>query len=141
MPAKIAAAFTPRELAVLSVIGRQCQRGGTCLLPIDQIAALAGTSRTTAQNALRAARRLGLIEVRERRRRGLPSMTNVIKVISADWSAWLKLSGPGVGFKLMSPTDSHLSSYGETPQNPHQRRAVQGRILSMRDKGTIWIDR
>ena len=45
------------------------------------IAALAGVSRSTTQNALRAARRLGLIEVKERRRRGLPSLTNVIKVI------------------------------------------------------------
>ena len=60
VPAKIAASFTPGELAVLSVIGRQCQRGGTCSLPIDAIAALAGVSRTSVQNALRQARRLGL---------------------------------------------------------------------------------
>jgi hypothetical protein len=71
VPAKIAAAFTLGELAVLSVIARQCQRGGTCSLPIDAIAALAGVSRTTAQNTLRQARHLGLLEVKERRRRGI----------------------------------------------------------------------
>jgi DNA-binding transcriptional MocR family regulator len=87
VPAKIAAAFTPGELAALSVIGRQCQRTGVCVLPIDAVAALAGVSRTTVQNAMRQGRRLGLIEVKERRRRGLPSMTNVVKVISADWNA------------------------------------------------------
>jgi len=37
-----------------------------CVLPIDAVAALAGVSRSTCQNALRAGRRLGLIEVRER---------------------------------------------------------------------------
>ena len=95
VPAKIAAAFTPGELAVLSVIGRQCQRGGTCSLPIDAIAALAGVSRTSVQNALRQARRLGLLEVKERRRRGLRSLTNIVRVISKDWTAWLKLGGSG----------------------------------------------
>ena len=110
VPAKIAAAFTLGELAVLSVIARQCQRGGTCSLPIDAIAALAGVSRTTAQNTLRQARLLGLLEVKERRRRGLPSLTNVIKVISKEWSAWLKLSGGGIGFKKLSPTSIYFNS-------------------------------
>jgi hypothetical protein len=104
VPATIAAAFTLAELAVLSVIARQCQRGGTCALPIDAIAALAGVSRTSVQNSLRQARCLGLLEVKERRRRGLPSLTNVIKVISKEWSAWLKLSGEGVGFKNLNAT-------------------------------------
>ncbi len=42
VPAKIAAAFTMAELAVLAVIARQCQRTGVCTLHIDAIAALAG---------------------------------------------------------------------------------------------------
>ena len=106
VPAKIAATFTLGELAVLSVIAREVQRrDGTCALPLDAIAALAGVSRTTVQNSLRQARRLGLLEVKERRRRGLPSLTNVIRVISKEWSAWLKLSGGGIGFKKLSGTD------------------------------------
>ena len=44
VPAKVASAFTMGELAVLTVIGRQCQRGGACTLHIDAIAALAGVS-------------------------------------------------------------------------------------------------
>jgi hypothetical protein len=114
VPAKIAAAFTLGELAVLSVIARQCQRGGTCSLPIDAIAALAGVSRTTAQNTLRQARLLGLLEVKERRRRGLPSLTNVIKLISKEWSAWLKLSGEGIGFKKLSPTSIYFNLIEKT---------------------------
>ena len=52
VPPALAARFTTGELAVLTVIARQCQRAGVCSLPIDAIAALAGVSRTTVQNAL-----------------------------------------------------------------------------------------
>ena len=49
VPAKIAASFTMAELAVLTVIARQCQRAGVCVLPIDAIAALAGCSPNHGQ--------------------------------------------------------------------------------------------
>src|SRR5271155_2087282 len=65
VPAKIAASFTMGELAVLTVVARQCQRAGVCILPVDAIAALAGVCRRTAQNAMRQARLLGLILVKE----------------------------------------------------------------------------
>jgi len=38
VPARIAASFTPAELAALTVIARQCQRRQVSVLPIDQIA-------------------------------------------------------------------------------------------------------
>ena len=139
VPSRIAASFTPGELAVLSVVGRQCQRAGVCSLPVDMVAALAGVSRSTVKNAVRLAVRLGLIERRERRRRGLPSKTNVIKVISAEWSAWLKLGEHrvGVGVKSVTPTVSHSNSRGESGEKLHSRcdaawrtQAVHGTILS-----------
>ena len=88
---------------MLSVIARQVQRGGVCSLPIDALAALAGVSRTSVQNTLRQGRRLGLLEVRERRRRGLPALTNVVKVISREWQGWLKLNGEVEGSKSRAP--------------------------------------
>jgi hypothetical protein len=109
VPAKIAASFTMAELSVLTVVARQCQRTGVCTLPVDAIAALAGVSRTSVQNALRQARLLGLILVKERRIPGQPSLTNIVSIISKEWVAWLKL---GVGFKKMSPTDNHFHSMG-----------------------------
>ncbi len=137
VPSRIAASFTIGEQAALTVIARACQRGGTCSLPIDMVAALAGVSRSTVQNALRAARKIGLIEVRERRRRGLPSLTNVIKIISAEWSGWLKLSGDRGGFKLLSPTVSHSYSREGSGEKLHSRcdaawrtQAVHGTVLS-----------
>jgi hypothetical protein len=38
---------------------------------------------------------LGLILVKERRRPGLPSLANVVTIISAEWTGWLKLGGGG----------------------------------------------
>jgi hypothetical protein len=115
VPARIAASFTPAELAALTVIGRECQRRQVCTLPIDQIAAMAGCCRTSVQNALRRARLLGLLDVKERRISGSKSLPNVVKVISTEWSAWLKLGGQRIGFKMLSPTDS-LSPSGGWPR-------------------------
>ena len=123
VPAKIAALFTMAELAVLTVVARQCQRTGVCTLHIDAIAALAGCSRTSVQNALRQARLVGLILVKERRRPGQPSLTNVITVISREWIAWLKLGG----FKRLSTPDSHFSSKGAGWQFSASHRHHTGR--------------
>ncbi len=64
-------------------------------MPLDKIAALAGVSRSTTQNALREARRLGLVTVTERRRQGAKSLTNVVEIVLAEWAAWLKLGAKG----------------------------------------------
>ncbi len=111
VPAKIAASFTMAELAVLTVIARQCQRTVVCTLHIDALAALAGCSRTTVKNALRQARLLGLILVKERRIPGRPSLTNIVSIISKEWLGWLKL---GVGVKRLTTTGSHFHPRGES---------------------------
>ena len=110
VPSRIAASFTLGEVAVLTVIARQVQRGGTCSLPIDAVAALAGVSRSTVKRAVRLAVQLGLLERRERRRRGQKSDTNVLKVISSEWVSWLKLSGVGIGGQNRTTTHSHSHS-------------------------------
>jgi hypothetical protein len=57
------------------VVAREVQRADRCELCLDKISALAGVSRSTTQNALHEARRLGLVTVTERRRRGAKSLT------------------------------------------------------------------
>jgi hypothetical protein len=89
VPARLAGPFTTAQLAVLTVIGREVQKSGTCRLPNDAIAALAGTCRTTVQTTLRLASGAGLLVVRERRRPGLPSLPNVVLSGSREWSTWL----------------------------------------------------
>lgn len=96
VPSRLAAAFTLSELAVLSVIARETKRQGSCQLPLDAVAAMAGCCRTTVQNALRQAISLGLIRVRERRRAGLKSLTNLISITCKEWRAWLRLGADRV---------------------------------------------
>ena len=125
VPSKIAAHFTPGELAVLSVIGRQCKRGGACTLPVDAIAALAGVCRTTAQNALRAARLRGLLQVKERRIPRRKSLTNVVTVASPEWKGWLRLGN--IGFKNMSPT-------GDKFRREAELAPLRGNSLGQKDR-------
>jgi hypothetical protein len=121
LPPQIAARFTTAEQAALAVIARQCQRHGRCDLHIDALAALAGCCRTSVQNALREARRLGLLLVEERRRRRKKNLTNVVTVVAAEWQTWLRLGrhrvqnverhgyqNPNPGRSRPSPTPKRL---------------------------------
>jgi hypothetical protein len=92
------------ELAVLTVVARQCQRAGVCVLPIDAIAALAGCSRTSVKNAMRQASLLGLILVKERR---IPSRKSLTNIVSKEWLGWLRMGG---GVKKLTATIDPLHS-------------------------------
>ncbi len=102
LPPQVRQHYTQGERAVLYVISTEVKRTGVCDWPIAKIAAMAGVCRTTAQNAMREAQRLAHIIVEERPVPGRKNLTNVIKVISREWCAWLK-RGP-IGFKTLDPT-------------------------------------
>jgi hypothetical protein len=126
VPACIAASFTLGEVAALTVIARAVQQVGQCVLPIDKIAALAGVARTTAQNAVRAAERLGLVLRIERRRRGDRSDTNILRIVSREWLTWLKHGGGG--FRKLSTTNNHYYSTQKTGENPRRSIGKQWRV-------------
>jgi hypothetical protein len=107
MPPALAARFTTSELAVLRIVGDEVQARGWCELCLDAIAARAGVCRSTARNALAQARRLGMVERRERRRAGANSLTNVVTVVDREWLAWLA-RGRGIGRKALRPTDKGI---------------------------------
>ena len=111
IPSPIAAHFTMGELAALSIIGDEVRKCQSCALFLDAIAGKAGVSRTTAQNAVRLAERLGLIRRQERRRPGARSWSNIITIISREWRAWLRLDAGGrpPGLKNLSPTNNLFS--------------------------------
>ena len=120
VPARIASAFTIGELAVLTVVGREIQRHGTCALHVDAIAALAGVCRTTVKRALRQARLMGVVLVKERRIPGRKSLTNIVSVASAEWRSWLRL---GIGGQIRpTPADSRFKERDSAP--------LRGRMLS-----------
>jgi DNA-binding transcriptional MocR family regulator len=113
MPPDVRTCYTEGEASALTIIAREVQHHGVCDLPIDKIAALAGVSRTTVQNALREARRRGHVTVEQRPVKGRKSLTNLIRVASPEWIAWLR-RGPSIGFKtlppkILPPTKTHRS--------------------------------
>ena len=114
LPPALASHFTLGEQAALSVVVREVQRSGRCEFCIDKIAALAGVCRSLVQGALREARLLGLLRVTERRRRGAKSLTNVIEIVSVEWSAW-------IGFRKKHPTITSLFSRAEARSAPSRR--------------------
>src|ERR671933_231455 len=90
LPAHLAAAFTPTEVAVLRIVADEHRDRGGCALCVDEIAARAGVCRRTVQNALRHAERLGLVSITERRREGARNLPNIVRVVSREWLAWIK---------------------------------------------------
>ena len=112
MPPALASRFTAGELAVLRIAADEFQTRRVCALCLDAIAARAGVSRTLAKNAIKQARRLGMVEVRERRRKGAKSLPNVVKVNDREWLAWIKRCATqpkpgfsGIGGRKMTTTD------------------------------------
>lgn len=134
MPPALACRFTTGELAVLRIVADAVRDNGQCVLPVDAIAARAGVCRTTAQNAIREAARQGLLVVQERRREGRRNDYNVVRIISAEWKAWITRGG---GFKKNSPTDtenSYRGKRGKLATPIHPREASSGGITWKRTR-------
>jgi ribosomal protein L40E len=108
----MAAKFTVSELAVLRVVADEVAEKGVCSRTLAELSARAGCCRSTAQNALRAAAKAGLITIEERRRRGQKNLPNLVRITSAEWSAWLARGGQRTGFKKNAPTDNSSRNKG-----------------------------
>lgn len=89
MPPALASSFTTGELAVLRVLADEVRDHGACDRTLGELGGRAGVSVDTARRAVRQATRLGLITVEERRRWRQPSLSNVVRIVSPEWSAWI----------------------------------------------------
>jgi len=89
MPTALAAHFTEGERAALAIVAAEVAAKGACALSVPEIAARAGIGQTLARRAVRTAQRLGLLEVTERRRPRRQSLTNIVRIISREWLAWI----------------------------------------------------
>ena len=137
LPPAIAARFTLAEQAVLSRVAAETARRGDCRLAVGHLAALVGVAETTVRNAVREARKLGLVTVEERRATGWRNDTNIVRIVSAEWTAWLRLARrggfpgrhdslrptlvKGGGCKSADPTPTE----GSNPVNPAGSAASQ----------------
>jgi len=95
LPPGLAARFTLAEQAVLALVAAESARRKDCRLSIENMAALTGLCRSTVKNAIREARQLGLVTVEERQVTGFRNDTNVIRIISPEWQAWIRLARKG----------------------------------------------
>lgn len=113
LPPGLAARFTLAEQAVLALVAAEVARRGDCRLAIDNMAAVAGASRSTVKNAIREAVRLGLMTVEERQITGWRNDTNVIRVVNREWIAWLRLARKGTPLSSWkSQADPHSPQGG-----------------------------
>lgn len=114
LPPQLATQFTLAEQAVLAVVAAKTAKRGDCRLANEHLAAVAGVSRSTVRGTLRRARALGLLTIEERRR----SDTNVIRIVSREWLAWMRLArqspSEGGGVKSVSPTNTQVRGQGKT---------------------------
>jgi hypothetical protein len=92
LPPGLAARFTLAEQSVLALVAAEVARRKDCRLSIENMAAVTGVCRSTVKNAIREAARLGLLTVEERQITGFRNDTNVLRIISPEWLAWLRLA-------------------------------------------------
>ncbi|MCJ2119314.1 helix-turn-helix domain-containing protein [Methylobacterium sp. J-001] len=92
LPPGLAARFTLAEQAVLALVAAEVARRKDCRLSIENMAAVTGVCRSTVKNAIREAARLGLLTVEERQITGFRNDTNIVRIVSPEWLAWLRLA-------------------------------------------------
>src|SRR5215211_1743602 len=133
LPPQLASRFTLAEQAVLAVVALEVVKQGSCRLAIDHIAALAGVGRSSVKNALREAHGLGLVRIEERRLTGFRSDTNVVTILSPEWTSWLRLRrGGGGGVKTVTgTTTSPDRSARLRPADPFKEAAGRQRAEPM----------
>ncbi|CAA2161225.1 hypothetical protein MBRA_06385 [Methylobacterium brachiatum] len=95
LPPAIAARFTLAEQAVLALVAAEVVRRKDCRLSVPNLAAVTGVAETTVRNAIREARKLGLLTVEERQITGFRNDTNIVRIVSPEWMAWLRLARKG----------------------------------------------
>lgn len=92
--------FTEGERAVLYIVASDCRQHGSCSSSVKEIGDRAGVGVTTVRNALRRARRLGLLTVTERPQWRAKHLPNLVKIVCQRWLAWLQKFRPNLGLKF-----------------------------------------
>ena len=132
LPPQLAARFTLAEAAVLAVVAAEAAKRGDCRLCHEHVAAVAGVSRTTVKATLRRARDLGLVTIEERRAAAWRNLANVVRIVSQEWRAWMRLArrSPGVGGGVESapPTSTQVLAEKRRRSAETAKGAPDGRV-------------
>jgi hypothetical protein len=89
LPPALASGFTTGELAVLKVISDEFLAHGACDRSLNELGARAGVCHSLAKRAVRLAELDGLLTVQRRPRSGRKHLTNIIRIVRAEWLDWL----------------------------------------------------
>jgi hypothetical protein len=90
LPPALKALWTVGERAVLKVMADEWMAHGVCDLSLNELAARAGVCRSVAKRTVWLAERAdGLISVERRPRSGRKHLTNIIRIVRAEWIDWL----------------------------------------------------
>jgi hypothetical protein len=95
LPPALASRFTLAEQAVLAVVAAEHRKCGDCRLTNKETADVAGVCITTVKNALRVGRVLNILSIEDRRLTAFRNAPNVVRIVSPEWRAWLRLEGGG----------------------------------------------
>jgi hypothetical protein len=91
LPPALAKVFTVGQAAVLAVIAFEVLHQGACRKSYAELADEAGCSRRWVKATIRQARTAGLLEIEHRPYPGRwKDDTNVVRIVSVDWLAWIK---------------------------------------------------
>lgn len=134
LPPALAAKFSLAEQATLALVAAETARRGDCRLSVPHLAAMAGVAETTVRNAIREARKLGLLTVEERRVTGFRNLPNIVRIVSPEWTAWLRLARKGVTFRAplerKGIADRDSPGRGVTDRDPIRGGVVKRHPLS-----------
>lgn len=100
LPPNVRDRFTEGERAVLYIVASDCRQHGSCGSSVKEIGDRAGVGATTVRNALRRARRLGLLDIAERPQWRSKHLPNLVKILCRRWLAWLEKFRPNLGLKF-----------------------------------------
>ncbi len=138
LPPDLARHFTQGEQAALSIIAREAAAHGQCALCVDAIAARAGVCPRVVQTAQRQAQDCGLLTIQERPQPGRKNLSNVVRIVSREWLAWLRgLSGDRVQKSATHGSQlKNINPRGRVETAPAPRRPALTQIFGLAMGGT-----
>jgi hypothetical protein len=89
LPPALAAQLTPGEQAVAHIVAAEFLSHGVCDLSRNALAARAGVCHALAERTMLRIERLGWLTVTRRPRSGRRHLSNLSRIVSPEWLAWL----------------------------------------------------